>query len=146
MVDRAKVRGLIPYSDLVKKIKNIKLEAHDPRLFHMLGEISSEEDTAGRGMLTVVVVHKVGDMQPGPTFFDFGAFPRTLPNGRVATSSEQRMRFMEPYPPVGGSGPAVAAVEGFAVVPATLPFRVHPLRPRTQAHCCGNSCQNLSKP
>ena len=27
-------------------------------------------------------------------FFDFGASARTLPNGRVATSSEQRMRFM----------------------------------------------------
>src|SRR5713101_3700823 len=29
-------------------------------------------------------------------FFDFGASARTLPNGRVATSSEQRMRFMAP--------------------------------------------------
>ena len=27
---------------------------------------------------------------------DFGASARTLPNGRVATSSEQRMRFLEP--------------------------------------------------
>ena len=27
-------------------------------------------------------------------FFDFGASARTLPNGSVATSSEQRMRFM----------------------------------------------------
>ena len=24
---------------------------------------------AGRGMLSVIVVHKVGDMQPGPGFF-----------------------------------------------------------------------------
>ena len=61
---------MIPYSDLVKQITGIKLEAHDPRLFHMLGEISSEEDAAGRGMLTVVVVHKHGDMQPGPGFFE----------------------------------------------------------------------------
>ena len=28
--------------------------------------------------------------------FDFGSSATTLPNGRVATSSEQRMRFMEP--------------------------------------------------
>jgi molybdopterin synthase catalytic subunit len=70
MIERAKIRGMIPYSDLVKKMKSIKLDAHDPRLFHMLGEISSEEDAAGRGMLTVVVVHKVGDMQPGPGFFE----------------------------------------------------------------------------
>ena len=70
MIERAKVRGMIAYSDLVKRIKSITIEAHDPRLFHMLGEISSEEDAAGRGMLTVLVVHKVGDMQPGPGFFE----------------------------------------------------------------------------
>ena len=70
MIERAKVRGMIPYSDLVKQITRIRLEAHDPRLFHLLGEISSEEDAAGRGMLTVVVVHKAGDMQPGPGFFE----------------------------------------------------------------------------
>jgi len=70
MIERAKVRGMIPYSNLVKQLRSIKLEAHDPRLFHMLGEISSEEDAAGRGMLTVVVVHKDGDMQPGPGFFE----------------------------------------------------------------------------
>jgi hypothetical protein len=66
MIERARVRGMIPYSDLVKLIKSIKLDAHDPRLFHLLGEISSDEDAAGRGMLTVVVVHKIGDMQPDP--------------------------------------------------------------------------------
>lgn len=70
MIERAKLRGMIPYSQLVRQIKSIKIEAHDPRLFHMLGEISSEEDAAGRGMLTVLVVHKVGDMQPGPGFFE----------------------------------------------------------------------------
>jgi hypothetical protein len=70
MIERAKVRGMIPYSDLVSQIKSIKIAAHDSRLFHMLGEISSEEDSAGRGMLTVVVVHKAGDMQPGPGFFE----------------------------------------------------------------------------
>jgi hypothetical protein len=35
----------------------------------MLGEISQEEDEAGHGMLSVIVVHKYGDMQPGPGFF-----------------------------------------------------------------------------
>ena len=35
----------------------------------MLGDISSAEDDAGRGLLTVVVVHKSGDMKPGPGFF-----------------------------------------------------------------------------
>lgn len=70
MIDRARVRGMIPYSDLVAKIARVSFAAHDVRLFHLLGEIASEEDAAGRGMLTVVVVHKHGDMQPGPGFFE----------------------------------------------------------------------------
>ena len=70
MIERAKLRAMIPYSELATKIKTIKLEAHDPRLFDLIGQISSEEDSAGRGMLSVVVVHKVGDMQPGPGFFE----------------------------------------------------------------------------
>jgi hypothetical protein len=70
MIERAKMRGMIAYSDLVSRIHAFALKAHDPRLFHLLGQISSEEDVAGRGMLTVIVVHKVGDMQPGPGFFE----------------------------------------------------------------------------
>jgi molybdopterin synthase catalytic subunit len=69
MTTRAEVRGMIPYSDLVQEIDAVKFQAFDIRLFHMLGEISVEEDAAGRGMLSVVVVHKSGDMQPGPGFF-----------------------------------------------------------------------------
>jgi molybdopterin synthase catalytic subunit len=72
MIERAKLRGMIPYSDLVAKIKAVKFLAHDTRLFHLLGEISVEEDGIGRGMLSVVVVHKYGDMQPGPGFFLLG--------------------------------------------------------------------------
>ena len=72
LVERAKVRGMFPYSDLVRKIAAVRFRAHDVRLFHLLGEISVEEDHAGRGMLSVVVVHKHGDMQPGPGFFVLG--------------------------------------------------------------------------
>jgi len=59
----------ISYSELVEHIKAIKLPAHDARLAHMLGEISSEEDAAGRGMLTVLVVHKEY-VRPGDGFFE----------------------------------------------------------------------------
>ena len=69
LIERAKVRGLVPYSELASKITSIQLEAHDPRLFKLLGDISSDEDAKGRGMLSVIVVHKHGDMQPGPGFF-----------------------------------------------------------------------------
>lgn len=70
LIDRAKVRGMIPYSELVSKIKTMQFEAHDPRLFKLLGEVSEDEDNQGRGMLSVIVVHKHGDMQPGPGFFE----------------------------------------------------------------------------
>lgn len=67
---RAKLRGMIPYSELAQRIKSVQLAAHDQRLFHLLGEVSEEEDAAGRGMISVIVVHKTGDMQPGPGFFE----------------------------------------------------------------------------
>lgn len=70
---RAKIRGMIPYSDLVAQIKSIRLEAHDQRLFNMLREISEEENASGRGLLSALVVHKHGDMQPGPGFFDLAS-------------------------------------------------------------------------
>ena len=70
LADYASRRQMIPYSEFVGKIHSIRLDYHDPRLFHFLGEISAEEYVAGRGMLTALVVHKHGDMQPGPGFFE----------------------------------------------------------------------------
>jgi hypothetical protein len=70
LIDVARRRGRIAYSELASQIQAIEIEAHDPRMFHLLGEISVEEEKAGRGMLTAIVVHKYGDMQPGPGFFD----------------------------------------------------------------------------
>ena len=70
LAERAKVRGMIPYSELVNQVTTISLEPNSYALAAMLGEISAEEDEAGRGMLTVIVVHKEGDMQPGPGFFE----------------------------------------------------------------------------
>jgi hypothetical protein len=70
LVERAKVRGMIPYSELVEKITTIELEPNSFALAAMLGEVSTEEDVADRGMLSVIVVHKEGDMQPGPGFFE----------------------------------------------------------------------------
>lgn len=69
LMERAKVRGVMPYSELVEKVQTICLEPHSYALAAMLGEISAEEDAAGRGMLSAIVVHKHGDMQPGPGFF-----------------------------------------------------------------------------
>ncbi len=53
------------------RIEAIELDPHDHRLFKLLGEISREEDGAGRGMLSVIVVHKTGELKgyPGDGFF-----------------------------------------------------------------------------
>ncbi len=69
LIERAKVRGMMSYIELVGKVKTIRLEPHSQALDAMLEEISSEEDAAGHGMLTVIVVHKCGDMEPGSGFF-----------------------------------------------------------------------------
>jgi hypothetical protein len=64
----ARARGSIPYSDLVRQITSIEFSARDQRLDDLLAEISQEEAAAGRGMLSVVVVHK-RDKKPGAGFF-----------------------------------------------------------------------------
>ncbi len=61
--------GPIFYSDLTSHIGSIAFGPHDVSFHHLLGQISSEEDTAGRGMLSVLVVHK-NDRMPGQGFFD----------------------------------------------------------------------------
>ena len=75
LILRAKVRGMMPYSELVKYISAIQFDAYDQRLFDLLGQISKSEEMAGRGMLSAIVVHKTGDMEPGPGFFELA---RTL--------------------------------------------------------------------
>lgn len=69
----AKREKLISYSALVTRITSISLDAHDHRLDHFLGEIAIEDDNDGKGLTTVVVVHKTGDQMPGSGFFDMAA-------------------------------------------------------------------------
>ena len=70
ITSRATAGRTINYTELVSQITAVRFRPNDVRLDHLLGEIASEEDAAGRGMLTVVVVHKSGDKRPGPGFFE----------------------------------------------------------------------------
>ncbi len=56
------IRHLIKSSPLI--------DEQDKRFHHMLGDVSRAEDKAGRGMLTVLVVHKGHDLLPGNDFFN----------------------------------------------------------------------------
>ena len=70
LIERAKDRDIIPYIELTHNITAIQLEPKSFALRTMLREIAAEENAAGRGMLTALVVYNSGDMQPGPGFFD----------------------------------------------------------------------------
>ncbi len=70
LIETAHRRAVIPYSELTQKVDALKLDPHSYPLSVMLGQISEVEDRAGRGMLTVMVVHKSGDYQPGPGFYE----------------------------------------------------------------------------
>jgi hypothetical protein len=69
LIEAAKKCETIAYSDLVPKIKAINLPRNSPAFWDMLGEISTEENADGRGMLTAIVVHGQGDTLPGAGFF-----------------------------------------------------------------------------
>jgi molybdopterin synthase catalytic subunit len=64
---------MIPYSDLVGLVSSVDFNAYDARLFAILGQISTEEHEHRRPLLSVLVVHKTGDMQPGEGFFELAA-------------------------------------------------------------------------
>src|SRR6266849_10540260 len=60
----------ITYQELTREISAIRFQP-DATIFHrMLGQISWEEDTAGRGLLTALVIHKGSDGMPGPGFWE----------------------------------------------------------------------------
>jgi hypothetical protein len=70
LIEKAKKRANIPYSDLVGMVKSVNFSPFDQRLFAILGQISVTENEQGRPLLSVLVVHKTGDMQPGEGFFE----------------------------------------------------------------------------
>lgn len=74
LIEVAKRRGRIAYSELTAYIQAIQFDADDPRYWEMLGEISIEEAKQNRGMLSCLVVHRSGDMRPGPGFYKLAKY------------------------------------------------------------------------
>jgi hypothetical protein len=66
---RAKQESTIYYSDLAKKIHSINFGPHDSSFHYLLFEVSKDEDAAGKGLLSALVVRKEDGM-PGQGFFD----------------------------------------------------------------------------
>jgi len=61
--------GPITYGALAGRLKSISIEPHQFAMFAMLGEISDEEDSLGRGMLSAHVVSAETGI-PGGGFFE----------------------------------------------------------------------------
>ena len=74
LVAEATRRGMITYGDLAKQMTTIPVEAHDMVLWEIIGDVGRDEEQAGRGILSVLVVHKHGDMEPGGGFYDLAKF------------------------------------------------------------------------
>lgn len=71
LVSVAKNEGTITYTELCDRILSIKVEPHSYALAHILGRVSSSEDSRGRGMLSVLVVYKGDrDLRPAVGFFN----------------------------------------------------------------------------
>ncbi len=73
LLKRASQELTISYGELSYKLISIQIGPHDGAMGAMLGEISTDEDEAGRGMLSVIVVHKDGDKKPGNGFYECAA-------------------------------------------------------------------------
>lgn len=69
LIKIAQRKDVIWYSFLCELIRPIKFHPHDPDLGQLIGEVSEMEQEDGKGMLSVVVVHKKGDNMPGAGFF-----------------------------------------------------------------------------
>jgi hypothetical protein len=80
---RAKVRGMMSYSELASKMTSIQVGPRDPLLHQILDRVSTDEHVAGRGMLSCIVVHKVGDMEPGEGFYELAARLGKRPRNRL---------------------------------------------------------------
>lgn len=66
---RAKRESTITYSDLTQRISSITFGPSDYSFHYLLYEISQDEETAGRGLLSALVVRKE-DGLPGQGFYD----------------------------------------------------------------------------
>ena len=74
LITVASQRQMITYGDLAAQMTTIQVEPHDMVLWEIIGDVARDEEQAGRGLLSVVVVHKHGDMEPGPGFFELAKY------------------------------------------------------------------------
>jgi hypothetical protein len=73
MENASQSKQTITYTQLVGQIEILTFTPNGRALSDLLCQISREDDSAGRGMLSGVVVHAAGDEMPGEGFFEVAA-------------------------------------------------------------------------
>src|SRR5271166_7121445 len=68
--DRARNRLTITYSEFASQLRSISIGYHDPDMDALLVDVSTEEFNDARPLLSVIVVHKYGDKEPGKGFYE----------------------------------------------------------------------------
>ena len=64
----ARAQDVTTYGELARQIPSITFDPHGYDFHHFLGELSTESDAAGAGMISALVIYKEGDQLPGPGF------------------------------------------------------------------------------
>lgn len=65
LVRTARAEMKISYSGLAEQVQAIPLEPHSAAMDGILSDLSEEEDTYGRGMTSVIIVHEEGGQKTG---------------------------------------------------------------------------------
>jgi hypothetical protein len=68
LIGQAKARAVISYFEVAARVTAIKLDPDSLALRTLLREIGVEENAAGRGMLSALVVYRPGKRQPDLEF------------------------------------------------------------------------------
>jgi len=88
--------GPITYGDLAGHIKTLNVEPHAFAVFSLLGEVSAEEDTIGRGMLSAYVVSSESG-PPRTGFFELATKLGRTFDDRLAFWVEEMKRVDEAW-------------------------------------------------
>jgi hypothetical protein len=91
----ARNKDVITYGVLVGKIDSVQFEPHGHDFHDFLGQVSIDENEAGRGMLSALVVHQDGDRMPGIGFFELAAYLGRPAADKVIFWSEEVKRVYE---------------------------------------------------
>jgi len=102
LVERAKAEDLIRYGELSHKISAIRFEPDGHDFHHLLGQLSWESDSAGEGMISVLVCHKDGDGLPGSGFFSLAKELGRDVSDRVKCWSDETKRVYRAFKVAAG--------------------------------------------